>query len=163
MKHEDFFTLATSETKVFKVTMETNTRNLKGILAFFLQIFMVLVYWTMSFHRRHATIHFDDFLIYLLPLKPRFSRSLLQTQGTSRVFQHFSYRYFWFCFIGQCHSFADMVQYIFTTSSYLLFLKPRLSRSFLHFYFKQKEPQGYSCIYLTDIFGFGLLDNVIPS
>ena len=68
---------------------------------------------------------------YLLPPKPRISRSLLQTQGTSRVFWHFSYRYLRFWFIGQCHSFADMSRYIFTTSSYLFPPKPRFSRSLI--------------------------------
>jgi hypothetical protein len=73
---------------------------------------------------------FCNFLI-LVTSKPRISRSLLQTQGTSRVFWHFSYRYLRFWFIGQCHSFADMSRYIFTTSSYLFPPKPRFSRSLI--------------------------------
>ena len=149
---------------------------------------------------------------YLLPPKPRISKSLLQTLGTSRDFWHFSYRYLRFWFIGQNLSFADMLRYIFTTSSYLLPPKPRFSRSLLqtqgtwrvfwhssyryfwfwfgqchsfadiiqHFlrlphncylwnqglqghYFKHKEPQGYSNLYLTYIQSSGLMDNVIPS
>ena len=89
---DDFLILVTSETKVFKV-ITSNTRNLKGIPAFTLQIFLVLIYWTISFLCRHVTVHSNDFLI-LVPLKPRLSRSLLQTQGTSRVFQHLPYRFF---------------------------------------------------------------------
>ena len=39
----DFLILVTSKTKDFKVTT-SNKRNIKGFLAFFLQIFEVLVY-----------------------------------------------------------------------------------------------------------------------
>ena len=125
----DFLIFVTFRTKAIKVTT-SNTKNLMGILAFILQILKVLVYWTMSFLRRHFTVLFCDFLI-LVTSKPRFSKSQLQTQGTSRVFQHLSYRHIKFWFIGRCPSFADMLQYISTTSSYLLPLKPRFSRSLL--------------------------------
>ena len=57
---------------------------------------------------------------YLLHSEPRLSKSLLQTQRTSWVFLHLFYRYWMFWFIGQCHSFADILFYFFATSSYLL-------------------------------------------
>ena len=83
----------------------------------------------MSFLRRHFTVVFRDFLI-LVTSKSRFSKSLLQTQR-SRVFQHLSYRHLKFWFIGQSHSFAYMLRYIYTTYLYLLRLKPRFSMSLL--------------------------------
>ena len=57
----DFLILVTSKTEAFKVTT-SNTRNLKGILAFTLQIFLVLVHWTMQFLCIHGKVHFDIFL-----------------------------------------------------------------------------------------------------
>ena len=59
---DDFLILVILKTKTFKVTT-SNTRNLNGIPTFTLQIFLVLVYWTMSLNRRHGTVHFDDFFI----------------------------------------------------------------------------------------------------
>ena len=122
---DDFFILVTSKTKAFKV-ITSNIRNPKGILTFTLQIFLVLFYWTMSYLCRHITVYILTTSSYLLPLLPRPSRSLLQTQEEPQeLIQRLPYRYFWFWFIGQCHSFADMVQYILTTSSYLLPLKTK--------------------------------------
>ena len=62
---DDFLIIVNSKTKVSKVTT-SNTRNLKGILTFILQTFLVLFYWTMSFLCRHDVIHFDDFLILVI-------------------------------------------------------------------------------------------------
>ena len=78
---------------------------------------------------QNFTVLFRDFLI-LVTSKPRFSKSLLQTQK-SRVFQHLSYRHVKIWFIGQCHFFAYMLRYTYTTYSYLLPLKPRFSMSLL--------------------------------
>ena len=96
---------------------------------------------------------------YLLPPKPRISRSLLQTQGTSRVFWHFSHRYLRFWFIGTMPFLCKHVTVHFYDFLILVFPKTKV--------FKVtnsntiKEPQRFSGIYLTYIWGSGLFGTVI--
>ena len=106
-----------------------NTKNFMGILAFILQILNVLVYWTMSFLRKILLYCFAT-SSYLLPLNQGFQSHYFKQQK-SRLFQHLSYRHLKIWFIGQCHFFAYMLRYTYTTYSYLLPLKPRFSMSLL--------------------------------
>lgn len=89
MKGVDILILVTSETKVFKVTT-SNTRNLKGILAFIFQIFLVLFDWTMSFLRNHATVHFDHFLTCTIS-KTKAFKVTTSNRRDLRLFDHFFY------------------------------------------------------------------------
>ena len=84
----------------------------------------------MSFFRRYVTVHFYDFLILVTSKTKEFKVTTSNTRNI-KGFLTFFLLYLRFWFIGKCHSFADMLRYITTTSSYSLPPKPRFFRSLL--------------------------------
>ena len=159
MKNDNFAILVISKTKAFNVTT-SNTRNFKGIPTLTSQIFLILVYWTISFLHKHATVHFDDFLILVTPKTKAFIVTTSNTRNfkgiptfTSQIFLVLVH---WTMSFLRRHAKVHSDDFLILVTS-----KPRLG--FQGHYFKHKELQGYFNIYLTDIFGSGLLDNVLES
>ena len=109
-----------------EIQQQNHVNHVNGILTFTLHIFLVLVYWTMPFLRRHVTVHFDYFLIFFTSKTKAFK----VTTTKFKVSQGYSNLYLTDIFdsvlLKKCHSFADMLQYILTTFSSLLPLKPRV-------------------------------------
>ena len=84
VQFDDFFILVTSTIKVFKVTT-SNTRNLKGILAF------IKTYFRFCFIGQCHSFagNFDDFLILFTSITKAFKITTLKTRNLKGILTFF--------------------------------------------------------------------------